>query len=332
MMALLVLKSKLKNLYERHYGVVRGIIKICLMFSVLFLLKSQMNFSGLWGHHLFILGLAMLCGVTPDIICLLTIVAVTTGELYQLAPILALAFLLLLIIYYLLFGRLTEKQGIILASIPILSVIQLEYLIPIVAGLFFTPVMIPAFIMGVIFRFLFMGVQEYASAISRVTEDVSPIAALQYLMGYLRGNSFFMIMMITFIVTFVSVYLIRRAKIQYASQIAILVGAILSLVFMLLGNVIWELDTNLWNLIVSIFVSVFLAYVIQFFHMSLDYKGTRKLQFEDDEYYYYVTAIPKLKVAVVDKTVTRIVGEEEENIDLKAELEKAAEEDENEMI
>ena len=66
--------------------------------------------------------------------------------------------------------------------------------------------------------------------------------------------------------------------------------------------------------------------------MSLDYKGTRKLQFEDDEYYYYVTAIPKLKVAVVDKTVTRIVGEEEENIDLKAELEKAAEEDENEMI
>lgn len=68
--------------------------------------------------------------------------------------------------------------------------------------------------------------------------------------------------------------------------------------------------------------------MIQFFHLTLDYHGTRKLQFEDDEYYYYVTAIPKYKVAVVDKTVTRIMPEEEEiPTDLRAELEKAMEEE-----
>lgn len=68
--------------------------------------------------------------------------------------------------------------------------------------------------------------------------------------------------------------------------------------------------------------------MIQFFHLTLDYHGTRKLQFEDDEYYYYVTAIPKYKVAVVDKTVTRIMPEEEEiPTDLRSELEKAMEEE-----
>ena len=52
------------------------------------------------------------------------------------------------------------------------------------------------------------------------------------------------------------------------------------------------------------------------------------MQFEDDEYYYYVTAIPKYKVAVVDKTVTRIMPEEEEiPTDLRSELEKAMEEE-----
>ena len=61
-----------------------------------------------------------------------------------------------------------------------------------------------------------------------------------------------------------------------------------------------------------------IAYIVQFFRLTLDYHGTRKLQFEDDEYYYYVTAVPKIKVAAVDKTVTRIVpDEDDENQDLR---------------
>jgi len=78
-----------------------------------------------------------------------------------------------------------------------------------------------------------------------------------------------------------------------------------------------------------VLVAMVVAYIVQFFRMTLDYHGTQKLQFEDDEYYYYVTAVPKFKVAVVDKTVTRIVSEEEEDIptDLRSELEKAIEEE-----
>ena len=64
--------------------------------------------------------------------------------------------------------------------------------------------------------------------------------------------------------------------------------------------------------------------------MSLDYTGVRKLQFEDDEYFYYVKAVPKLKVAVVDKTVTRIEEVmEEEKFDFKEEIVKVLEEDMN---
>ena len=56
----------------------------------------------------------------------------------------------------------------------------------------------------------------------------------------------------------------------------------------------------------------------------------RKLQFEDDEYFYYVKAVPKLKVAVVDKTVTRIEEVmEEEKFDFKEEIVKVLEEDMN---
>lgn len=328
MMALLVLKSKMKNFYEKHYRIVRGIIKILLVLAILLLVTTKMNYSPLLGQYPLLLGIAIICGVTPDLITLLAIGGVALVEFFQLSPLLAIAVMLLLIIYYLLFGRLTEKQGIVFVAVPILSAVQLGYLVPIVAGLFFSPVMVPALIMGILLWFLSEGIQEYALTISGVTKEVSPLDPLKFLLEYLRKSPLFAITLAAFVLTFICVYMIRRIKIQYASQVAILVGAILILSVMLLGNVAWDLDTGLGSLIISVSISVIIAYMIQFFHLTLDYHGTRKLQFEDDEYYYYVTAVPKYKVAVVDKTVTRIVPDDDENLDLKTELEKELEEEE----
>lgn len=333
MMALLILKSKIKNFYEKHYNVVRRIVKFCLVFVILFLVTSKLGYSQLLANYLLLFGVSFVCAMTPDIVSLLGITAIVLGEIYLVSPLLSATVAILLIIYYLLFGRLAEKQGILLVAVPALSALQLGYLVPIIAGLFLSPTIIPAFVMGILLRFILEGVQEYALALSRLTEETSPVDSLKYLLEFLRGNGYFITVLVAFILTFVCVYLIRRTKIQYASQIAILVGAILVLSVIVSCDLAWNLDVNFWNLILSILISVLIAYVVQFFHMALDYKGTRKLQFEDDEYYYYVTAVPKFKVAVVDKTVTRIVpDEDDENLDLKTELEKALEEEEIEKM
>lgn len=327
MMALLILKSKIKNMYEKHYRLVRGIIKVLVVFSILVLITTKMDYQSLLSQYWILLGFALICGITPDLISLLCIVAVAEAEIFQISQVLAVALLLVVLIYYLLFGRLANKQSLILLAVPVLAPIQVGYVVPIVAGLFFTPIMIPALILSVIIHFIMCGVQEYALAISRVSQERTPLASLQYLLEYLKGNTLFFTILTAFVVTFICVYLIRRVKIQYASQIAILVGAILILSILLLSNIKLELDIDLPGVVLSIVISVIIAYVVQFFHLTLDYQGTRKLQFEDDEYYYYVTAIPKFKVAVIDKTVTRIIpDEEDENMDLKTELEKELEE------
>lgn len=326
MMALLILKSRLKNFYEKHYRVVRGIVKACLVFGILLIITHQMNYDERIGQYWLLVCISILCSVTPDLISFLAVVFVTLSELYKVSPVLATAVLLALVIYYLLFGRLTEKQGIILVAIPVLFVFRLAYVVPIVAALFFSPIMIPALMMGVLLYFVLRGAQEYALAMSRMTEETSPVASIQYVAKYLHDNAMLFVVLASFVLTFLCVYLIRRTKIQYASQVAILVGAILILSSMLLGNLVLDVDVNLLTLIVAILGSVAIASVIQFFHIILDYHGTRKLQFEDDEYYYYVTAVPKYKVAAVDKTVTRIgTDEEDENLDLKMELEKELE-------
>ena len=59
-------------------------------------------------------------------------------------------------------------------------------------------------------------------------------------------------------------------------------------------------------LIVGTIVSVLAAKVVEFFVFSVDYSRTEKVQFEDDEYYYYVKAIPKINVAAPSRTVKKI--------------------------
>ena len=46
--------------------------------------------------------------------------------------------------------------------------------------------------------------------------------------------------------------------------------------------------------------------LIEFFRFCVDYSRTEKVQFEDDEYYYYVKAVPKMTVSMSTKTVKRI--------------------------
>ena len=46
--------------------------------------------------------------------------------------------------------------------------------------------------------------------------------------------------------------------------------------------------------------------IVKFFVFSVDYTRKERLQFEDDEYYYYVKAVPKSSVTIPEKTVKRI--------------------------
>ena len=56
-------------------------------------------------------------------------------------------------------------------------------------------------------------------------------------------------------------------------------------------------------LVLSTVAAIFAGVVIQFIFMNLDYARTENVQFEDDEYYYYVKAVPKKMIAKEEKVV-----------------------------
>ncbi len=54
--------------------------------------------------------------------------------------------------------------------------------------------------------------------------------------------------------------------------------------------------------------------VLELFLFSVDYSRSERLQFEDDEYYYYVKAIPKVAMTTPEKTVKKINERQETEI------------------
>ena len=51
-----------------------------------------------------------------------------------------------------------------------------------------------------------------------------------------------------------------------------------------------------------------IGFVLEFLFMDLDYSRTERVQFEDDDYYYYVKAVPKKMVSGMDKSIKQYNG------------------------
>ena len=80
---------------------------------------------------------------------------------------------------------------------------------------------------------------------------------------------------------------------------------------MIAGYMLLGISGKRLGVLIGSVVSAAIALVIQFLFFNLDYSRTERLQFEDDEYYYYVKAVPKAFISGTDKKVKRFSGKDE---------------------
>ena len=73
-----------------------------------------------------------------------------------------------------------------------------------------------------------------------------------------------------------------------------------------IGDMRFDLPVSAGSMILGIILSVLAALIYQFFVFAVDYTRTEYLQYEDDEYYYYVKAVPKIAVSAPDVKVQKI--------------------------
>ena len=304
MTALLEIREKIKEFYSRFEVYLLPVVKFALAFIVLMMINSRMSYMARLDSVPIVLIVALMCSFLPTG-CIVFFAAIfTLGHLYGLGMEAALVVLCVYLVLFLLFFRFSPKETLLVVLTPVLFALKLPYVVPIAAGLLLAPSSMVSACSGVVIYYVLHTILSGASNLMTMGDDI--LAKIRFLLDGIVGNKAMIVVAGAFAVTILVVYLIRRMSVDYAWTIAMITGAILNIVVILVGDLIFDINVSAGGVILGSILAIVIGKGIEFFRFCVDYSRTEKVQFEDDEYYYYVKAVPKMTVAAPTKTVKRI--------------------------
>lgn len=113
-------------------------------------------------------------------------------------------------------------------------------------------------------------------------------------------------MIAAFALCILVVFVVKNLSIDYAWPVAIAAGTVTQLLVFLMGDFMFSVSVDMLQLLLGVLAGCAVAGIYNFFVLALDYSRTEYVQFEDDDYYYYVKAVPKITVSTTDVTVKHI--------------------------
>lgn len=307
MTRLLIFKEYLKRIYSRYSAYVEPAIKFIAAVLAMIVLDMNIGFMPLLKNPAIVVIIGLVCAFIPVNLIIGILFVFMGANIYALSPELALILIIVMAVMYILFFRFTPADGYVLILMPVLFFMKIPYVLPVIMGLVATPISVISVSFGIILYFLIYYIGTNAAVISNVSNDSGLQKITSVLTGVLNNKEMYLVMA-AFAATLIIVYVIRRKSIDYAWNIAIISGGIINILIILSGVIFLSLDTitPVWLIVVTSLLSIGIVYIIQLFILSVDYSRTEYVQFEDEDYYYYVKAVPKVNVAVQDVNVKRI--------------------------
>lgn len=308
MSSLLEMQEGVRNFYSKYEVYITPLFKFLLALVSLLCINTNIGFmEKLSGNVIIVLVIALMCSFLPMNFIVLISAGFICAHLYTVSlecGVVAIAvFMLMFVLYF----RFAPKDTIVVLLLPLCFALKIPYIIPIAVGLLSTPVSVISVSCGTVVYYLITYIRENSATISSLEAD-GAVAKFRYVIDGIIGNKEMMITMIAFAAIIITVYLIRRLSIDHAWTIAMAVGAVLGVVILLIGDLAYDTHISMGFLILGMIISVLLSMIVQFFAFNVDYSRTEYVQFEDDEYYYYVKAVPKNSVAKAQKTVKKITS------------------------
>ncbi|MCI8308351.1 MAG: hypothetical protein HFH14_09925 [Lachnospiraceae bacterium] len=327
---LLELKNFIKRIGDRYWLYVKIAIKFISAIVIFSLMNIHMGYSDVMDNTVITIGLSVIAAFSPDAVFSLLAMAVSLAHLYSVSIVLAVVMLVVYLIIYFAYVRFVPGQIFVILAIPFLYILGIPYVMPLICGVFFAPYSIVSNVLGILLYYVYIAV-EGAAGLSGDKSISNTINFFNVIVDNIRDNKYMLFSMIIFAFIALLTYIIRIQKFNHSSDVSILTGIVLMLVAFVLASSLIEKSDNFVNVIVGVCVSGFIAFMVRFFRISLDYSGVKNIQFEDDEYYYYVKAVPKLSVSAPDKQVMTIHAQipTSNTMNLRETIEKTFEESEH---
>lgn len=300
----LEIRAYILKFYAKYSRYVDGVFRFILAILTFSFIAEHTGYVEALSNTPMLIGLSLICSFLPTSMTAVLAAGIVIVQFFSLSLGVTIVAALIMLIMFIFYFRFAPGRGNVLLLTPVAFSFNVPVLIPIVFGMIGGPACAIPIAFGTVVYYMITYVKNYATYIESMAESGAMGQIASFSQQLFSEREMWM-NIIAFTVCLLVVYSIRRLSIDYAWEIAAVTGALVNLLLMTIGYI--RMDVNLdIELIPSSIIAVVVAIVLKLFVFSVNYSRSEHLQFEDDEYVYYVKAVPKVSMTVRERNVKKI--------------------------
>ena len=318
MSTLLVWKEQLQKIYAKYSTYIIKALQFVLGLCVFGLINSNIGFMKAASSIVCTVWLSAVCAFLPLVVMVIAATLLVLLHLYTLSMPIALVSLVIFLIMYIFYFRFTPKKAWLVLLTPVAFALKIPFIIPVAFGLLGTPICVLPAAFGTIVYYMLHFVKMSSTAL-KGGDAKGLVDSLMVFTKQSLTNKEMWVMVIAVAVSLLIVYAVRTRSVDHAWKIGSVSGAIIAIVIGAAGNITLDAHLSYGTLVGSGVAAILVGLVLEFLFFSVNYSRTERMQFEDDEYYYYVKAVPKIVVSAPEMSVKHINERQEQNEKLETE-------------
>ncbi len=310
MTKLLEIKEQVFRFCGEYEIYLKFVYKFFIALALFCLVNGTVGFMESISTFSIALILSLVCCLLPQSATLLVAAALVVVNLYVLSMEVALTALLIFALVFFVYFRFSPQDGVLFALTPICFALHIPYILPIGTGLLRKIYSVAAVACGTICFFFLDGIYENVTTLQATSVGTGGVEATKMTItaGQLLANKEMYLTVVVFALSSIVVHIVRKMSIDHAWKVAVVSGALVQISGLFVGYLLFDVTGKTLGMIFGNLVALVLGFAIEFIFMDLDYSRTERVQFEDDDYYYFVKAVPKKMVASSDKEIIQFSG------------------------
>lgn len=301
------LRTKTEEFYIAHRRIAGYVLRVVILFLCMFTISRFIGFNEFLSQIWFLAVLSLLLGFIPLRFCMMAVVAYTSAQIFFLSYGLGIVVSVIQIVMYLLFFRYAGQYGFLLMVIPLLYLIKIPLTAVLVLAAVGPAISVVTVIFGTVYYYLIHYIDVHAVTFAS-SSGASEFAKGENLLKGVFGSREFLSMVVIMFAVFMLVHFVKRANFSHSYEIAIAVGTGVYIILTMASELIFGSMTTakLLTYCLGGLGSGILGVIITNLIKPLDYSRTETVEFEDEEYNYYVKAIPKAAFKTETVSVKKI--------------------------
>lgn len=290
---LLIIRDTFRAVYARYGAFLRPVLKLLLAFIMLIAIEKGMGYQSMLAKPPVILASSLICVLFPWGFISAVAGAYVVGNMFSVSPVMAAAAAAFGIVVFVLYYGFKPGTGIIISLVPLMFFFKIPFIIPLVLGL---STGIYAAVPAALGVMAWQLIHYFAENEDSLRETGSVLASTQITEAAKQviGNKYMLITILAFILCIGVVSILSNSSLDNSRVLAVSAGTGILAVLMIFGGVLVGEESALLS-IIGLIISYVLAFLYVQVFFSADYSRTERLRYEDDDYYYYVKAVPKIK-------------------------------------